>query len=102
MKQTKYTRSAKGKPCQVRVPGVCREAPENDTTVSAHLNGAGGGMKSLDIHIAYACFYCHNWLDGGYITSRVFSVPRQERDLLHLEAIIRTQAIMVEDGILKL
>ncbi len=97
-KRDKYTTSARAQPCTVRVPGVCKTAPENETTVLAHLNGGGMASKHLNIHGAYACFECHQWLDGGYINSS----PSWKRDLLHLEAVIRTQIIMVHDGGLKL
>jgi len=93
-KQDKYTRSARGKPCQVRIPGVCNFNPE--TTVLAHLNGGGGGTKHLNIHGAYACSTCHTWLDGGYVKTHA----RADRDLAHMEAIVRTQIIMVNDGVL--
>jgi len=95
-KQTKYTKSARGKECQVRLWNVCNHNPE--TTVLAHLNGGGGGMKHLDIHAAYACSDCHSYLDGGYVNF----ISRDDRDHIHLQAVINTQKIMVEDGILKL
>ncbi len=95
-KQTKYTKSARGQDCQVRIPGVCNFNPE--TTVFAHLNGGGMGLKRLDIHGAYCCSACHDALDGRtktpYSHERLF--------LWHLEGVIRTQEIMVKDGILKL
>lgn len=98
-KQDRYTRSAKGKPCQVRIPDVCRPAPENETTVLAHLNGGGMASKHYNIHGAYACSACHAFLDQGYANA---GMDRCTRDLLHLEAVIRTQIIMIEDGVLKL
>ena len=97
-KQDKYTKSAKGQPCTVRIPGVCRPAPENETTVLAHLNGYGMGGKHLSIHGAYACAECHAWLDGGY----AHNYDKSVRDLAHLEAVIETQQIMVKEGILEL
>lgn len=96
--QDKYTRSSKGQPCQVRVPGVCKQAPENETTVPAHLNGAGMGIKHANIHFADCCDACHAWLDGGYVND----VNGQYRDVWHLQAIIRTQIRMIEEGVLKL
>ena len=97
-KQDKFTKSACNQLCQVRVPGVCNHNPE--TTVLAHINGfRAGGHKALNIHGAYACFNCHSWLDGGYIQS---DVDKKDRDLIHLNAVIRTQIIMVEEGILVL
>ena len=99
MKQDKYTTSAKGKPCQVRIPGVCKEAPEHDTTIFAHLNGGGMALKHSSIHGAYACLQCHYWLDGGYVHDPEHGV---NRDLYHLEGVIRTQQIMIDDGVLEL
>jgi len=94
-KQTKITKSAKGKDCQVRVIGIC--SYDNEKTVYAHLNGGGIGMKSHDIHGAYACFECHQWLDGGYVEHLVL---REKRDLIHLEAVVRTQAILLSEGLI--
>ena len=55
-------------------------------------------MKHSNIHGAYACFECHAWLDGGY----VINSTRQDRDLAHYEAMIKTQIIMINEGILQL
>ena len=94
-KQDKYTRSARGQQCQVRIPGICNF--DTDTTVFAHLNGAGWAMKHSSIHGAYCCSDCHLWLDGvapGY--------TRDEQKLYHLEGVIRTQILMIKNGILVL
>lgn len=74
---------------------VCNH--DTATTVPAHLNGAGMGLKHCDIHIAYACADCHAWLDGGYARA---GVNRAVRDLYHLQAVIRTQQVMVREGTL--
>lgn len=74
--------------------GVCNF--DDSTTVLAHLNGAGMGIKSLDIHGAYSCSSCHAWLDGGYAKD----YPREYRDLLHYQGIIRTQIMMVAAGLM--
>ena len=97
-KQDKYTRSAKGQPCTVRIPGVCKPAPENETTVLAHLNGYGMGGKHLSIHGAYACAECHRWLDYEWTKQ----TSKHHRDEIHLWAVIETQQIMVKEGILEL
>lgn len=94
MKQTKLTKSARGQNCQVRVPGVCNGNPE--TVVLAHLNGGGLATKHHDIHGAYACSDCHQWLDFGYAKN----YTRDYRDLLHLEGMVRTQNIMLQDGLI--
>lgn len=99
MSTDKYTASARGQPCQVRVPGICRPAPENNTTVFAHLNGFRQGHKALNIHGSYACAECHAWLDHGWTRS---DATKQLRDLYHFEGMARTQIIMVNDGVLKL
>jgi hypothetical protein len=52
----KYTESARGQECQVRIPGICSHDPE--TVVFAHLNGGGMGMKRASIHGAYCCSSC--------------------------------------------
>jgi hypothetical protein len=101
---SKYTKSARGQECQVRIPGVCNHNPE--TVVLAHLNGAGMGKKALDIHGAYACFDCHAYLDGGWTKDKYLlqteDSPMAAVKLLHIEAVIRTQEIMVKEGILVL
>jgi len=99
VKQDKYTRSAKGQPCTVRIPGVCRPAPENETTVLAHLNGYGMGGKHLSIHGAYACNCCHDVVDGRVKYDGLGSALLK---LYHLEGVIRTQQIMVKEGVLEL
>ena len=91
MKQTKITKSARGEECTVRIEGVCNYNPE--TTTLAHLNGGGVGTKVIDIHGCYACSSCHEWLDGGY--TRTPNMQRNVRDLRHLQAVIRTQTLLV-------
>lgn len=91
-KTTPIRQSAKGKPCQVRVPGVCNG--DWSTTVLAHLNGAGMALKAHDHEGAYTCSACHSWLDGGYAKTHT----RAERDLWHLEGVIRTQRLLIDEG----
>lgn len=91
-KATPIRQSAKGQPCQVRVPFICNG--DSSTTVLAHLNGAGLALKAHDHEAAYACSACHEWLDGGYVKTHT----RAERDLYHLEGVINTQRLLVEQG----
>lgn len=77
----------------MRVPGVCNFNPE--TTVLGHLNGGGMSSKHNDMFAAYVCSDCHAWLDGGYAKTST----RAERDLLHLQGVMRTQPILVELGL---
>jgi hypothetical protein len=91
---SKLRKSAKNQRCQIRIPDVCRD--ETETVCLCHLNGAGWGMKSLDIHGAYGCLRCHSVVDGG---PSVF--PKDLIKLWFLEGVIRTQEIMVKEKLIK-
>lgn len=59
---------ARGRPCLLRVPGVCQGGTE--TTVAAHSNwachGKGMARKASDAYTVWACASCHiGWLDQG-------------------------------------
>ena len=98
-KQDKYTRSARGQPCQIRIPGYCKPAPDNETTVFAHLNGGGMSAKHENIHGAHACNVCHDIVDGRH---PVRELTKDEILLMFHQGVIRTQIIMIRDGILTL
>ena len=84
--------AARGRECQVRIPGVCNFDPA--TTILAHLNGAGMGRKASDIHASLCCSACHDVAD-----SRVQSVyTSDEVKLMFLEGIMRTQEIWLTEG----
>ena len=91
---------AKGKPCQVRLPGICNNNPE--TTVLAHLNGGGMGMKQPDLLGAWCCSDCHDVVDGRAPIKGEFA-DRFDRKAyirrLHLEGIIRTQQELLKMGL---
>ena len=95
-KQTKLTKSARGRECTVRIPGVCNGNPE--TTVLAHLNGGGMGAKKSHIHGAYCCSTCHDELD--YRTDKT-PYSRREIAHFHLDGVIRTQEIMLAEGLIR-
>lgn len=96
MSQNKYTRFARNKPCQIRIPGICNGRVE--TSVLCHLNGAGMAMKSLSIHGAIGCSDCHDAVDGRTKTD----YTKAGLNRMHLEGVIRTQVMMFESGVLKL
>ena len=81
---------AQGKPCMIRVPGICNGNPE--TTVLAHfrLSGVSGmGKKAPDLLGAWACSDCHKYVD----------TRRNDRDSrMFLEGIIRTQYQLIKEG----
>lgn len=88
-------RQAKGRPCQIRVPGCCNGNPE--TTVGCHyrMSGLSGiGIKSNDLFIAWGCSACHRAVDTG--TSANWSI--QDLNLMHLEGVLRTQEILFKEG----
>ena len=93
-KQTKLTKSARGEECQVRIQGVCNRNPE--TTVLAHLNGGGAGMKNQDFLGAYACSDCHDAVD--HRSNKKFS--NEFILIAHYEGMVRTQKIMHSKGLL--
>lgn len=92
---SKLRELARGKDCQIRAPG-CNFNPE--TTVLAHLNGAGMGMKAHDLHGAWACSHCHDLVDGR-MQDALVSVSA--RKTLLLEGVIRTQERLIELGVIK-
>ena len=84
-KISKFRQSAQGKRCLVRIPGVCNFNPE--TTVLAHIGGAGMGIKNHDIHGAFCCSSCHDVLDGRVKAN----FTPNDLKLMHFEGIKRTQ-----------
>ena len=59
-----WRQSARGQPCQLRLPG-CDGGGE--TTVLSHLRmfgWAGVGQKPADYKAVYACHNCHALIDG--------------------------------------
>lgn len=92
---SKITKSAKGEQCQIRLPGICNHNPE--TTVFCHINGGGMGMKHNDIHGAYGCSDCHSVVDGP----RKVDFSSDLIKLWFLEAMLRTQLILIEKGLIE-
>lgn len=85
---------ARGRDCQVRLPGVCNHNPE--TVVLAHFRMAGlsgMGMKSPDFIGAWACSECHKRIDSD-------KSPEVQLDFA--KACFRTQAQLIAEMQLKL
>lgn len=90
---------ARGRECQVRIPGVCNK--NNETTVLAHLNnkrlfGVGTGQKVPDIFGAWACNACHGVIDGRTLSA--WNMSADEVKMLHYEGVFRTQNILLEEN----
>jgi len=93
MKKVDLRKMAKGQDCQIRAPG-CNFNPE--TTVLAHLGGAGMGLKKHDLFGAWACCDCHALVDGAMYSERAV----WSRKMMHLEGVIRTQEKLIEMGVI--
>lgn len=92
---SKIRLSARGEHCTVRIPTVCNHDPS--TVVLAHLNGAGMGMKAMDLHGAYCCSACHDVID-----QRVrCEYPAPVIKLWFFEGMVRTQTALIEKGLIR-
>lgn len=79
----------------IRVAGICNGNPE--TTVLAHLNGGGMGMKHHDLIAAWSCSSCHDYVDN-----RGPRAPAELRERYLLDGIVRTQRMLLEQGVIKI
>jgi hypothetical protein len=87
---------AAGKPCLVRLPGICNG--DTTTTVLAHIRLAGitgGAQKAPDLLGAWACSACHDEVDR-----RTRKLELSYATLCHLEGVMRTQYRMIKDGVI--
>ena len=87
---------ARNKPCMIRLPDICNGDPE--TTVLCHFRMvgiSGMGLKSPDLLGAWGCSNCHDAVDRRRYKDLDFDYVR----LAHLEGVIRTQAQLIEDGV---
>lgn len=90
-------KEAKGRDCQIRIPGVCNFNPY--TTVLAHYRLAGicgMGMKPNDYVAAISCSSCHDAVDGRIKTQ----YTRDELKLMHAEGVFRTLEIWKKEGLI--
>lgn len=55
------------------------------------------GAKMHDIHGAYCCSACHDAIDGRTRTP----YSKDDLKLMHLEGMVRTQQIMLKNGLIK-
>lgn len=92
---SKLRKEARGKPCQIRVPGICTGGGEDTVLAHYRLAGACGvGMKPSDILGAWSCAACHDAVDGRNPQGR-------EKDFLrlcHAEGVFRTQLALEREG----
>ncbi|WP_212769008.1 DUF1364 domain-containing protein [Pectobacterium versatile] len=91
---TNFKKQARGRDCQIRIPGVCNFNPE--TTVLAHYRLAGTcgtGIKPDDIQGAWACSSCHDEIDR-----RTRHIDAETARLCHAEGVMRTLNILISEG----
>jgi hypothetical protein len=89
-------KAAEGEPCEIRVPGECRR--DDQYTVLAHvrlIGLSGMSLKSDDMLAALGCDRCHDICDGRVPT---LTYTYDQRRLMLLEAMARTQARRIEQG----
>ena len=91
---TRLRQLARGRECQIRIPGCCNG--DNETTVGCHyrLGGLSGiGLKPHDLFIAWGCSDCHQAVDSlkclGWSSDQIM--------LMHAEGVFRTQAILLAE-----
>lgn len=98
-KQSKLTKAARGKPCQVRLYPNCDGGGE--TTVFAHMNcdDKGMGFKSPDWWGADCCASCHDVLDGRMVPYNRMS--RAEVMNAFADGVYRTIKSRIEEGLIK-
>lgn len=94
---TDLRKLARGRECQVRIPGICRG--DRETVVLAHyrLTGLSGlGIKPPDWCASYACSACHDAIDSRM---RVLDATREQLHLWHLQGVLRTLAMLEREGV---
>ena len=85
---------ARGRECQIRIPQVCNGNP--DTVVLCHIAGGGIARKQSDLFGAYGCSACHDAVDGRTCSD----FPKDLLKMWLLEGVIRTQQILIDEGVL--
>lgn len=84
---------ARGRPCMIRMPGICNA--DTATTVLYHLRMVGltgAGMKAHDLLGAWGCSDCHRYCDTHGIDGRTAL----------LEGMARTQAYLLNTELVEL
>ena len=94
----RYTRSAKDRECQIRIPNQCMQDPETVVLCHIRMCGISGfGIKAPSQLATFGCFRCHQICDG----QRNSEYTADERRMFLLEGMARTQAIWIKEGLMK-
>jgi hypothetical protein len=83
-------KEARGRECQVRIPGVCNRNPETVVLAHVRMKGiTGTGFKAPDLLGAWCCSDCHQYTESRY----------NDRDTrAFLEGVVRTQDTLIREG----
>ena len=90
----KMRAAARDEPCTIGLPGCL---PGTDTTVLAHLPNRSMGKKNNDYNAAFACYSCHQALDG----QRKHNFDKDWMDYLHRRGQELTLNRMIQMGVIK-
>lgn len=91
-------KAARGRECQIRIPGICNH--NDETSVLAHVRLAGTcgtGIKPPDFLGAIACSHCHDAVDGRMKTA----YSHDELKLMHAEGVMRTLVLWIKEGLVR-
>jgi putative nuclease YbcO-like protein len=89
-------KAAAGELCEIRVPGECRNDPAYTVLAHVRIIGiSGAGLKAPDVIAALGCDRCHDICDGRIAT---LTYTYEQRRLMLLEGMARTQAKRIEQG----
>ena len=91
-------KAAAGELCEIRVPNVCRGDPAYTVLAHVRIIGiAGAGLKAPDVIAALGCDRCHDLVDGR---TPSLEYTYEQRRLMLLEGMARTQARRIEQGLI--
>lgn len=96
IRSAKLRDAARGEECTLQIFGCCVGGTE--TTVLAHLHDEtfGRGQKADDTSAVFACYGCHDEIDG-----RTHKTRGEDLTWYKLRALQRTVRRLVERGILE-
>lgn len=92
-------KSARGRDCAIRSP-VCSFNPEETVLAHVRMIGVSGmGSKAPDLLGAFSCARCHQLVDTGRYQD--VELTKDDRDLYLLKGVMRTQAMWIKEGLVK-
>lgn len=96
---TNLRKQARGRDCQIRSP-VCSFNSDESVLCHVRINGISGmGLKAPDLLAAVGCAPCHALVDTGRYQD--VELTKDDRDLYLLKGVMRTQAMWIKEGLVK-